>query len=132
MAKTLTDCITQIQTTITSISGVSDPGHAGLDSISDNIFAITEPASGEMAVDVIGKKLHDIRILVGCKIDDYPKNRTALIGLVESVHAALTSDLTLNGTAQAITGPITYTFGPTQHGSYPIYGAIFTVPVKIF
>lgn len=131
MAKDLISCIGQIQSVATGLSGVSDPGHAALDSISNSIFALTEPAGGTLQPTAnFAKGLHDIRILIACKIDDYARYRATLIPLIESFYTALRADVTLAATCDTITG-ISYTFGQTQHGTYPVYGAVFTIGVKI-
>jgi len=131
MAKALDDCMTQIQTVTVALSGVTDPGYDITQSLAAGIYAITEPLSGVFTPDQNFRKgLHNIQCRVFCPVDDYPRYRATLAALVESVYDAIRADVTLAGTCDTITS-IGYNYGPGAFGSYPVYGATFSIGVKI-
>lgn len=131
MAKTLTDCIADIQSTVAALTGVTDIGYDITQSIAPGIYALTEPGDGEFTPDQNFRKgLHTITCKIFCPDEDYPRYRSALTALVESTYDALRADITLGGTCDTITD-ISYRYGPAKFGPYPVYGATFSVGVKI-
>jgi len=132
MATTIEDVITQIQTTVTAVTGIRKAPAKPPDDMHVFPFAICLPATGEYSVEPgWAQGIDEVTLDIHVARKDLPRDVDKLITYWDSIPAALRADTQLQGTICVIRYPIRRSFATFNWGSLRTIGIRFIVPVKL-